>query len=37
MGEAQQAQEPRTERLKTALASRDIPHIYANGFVNDAQ
>ena len=34
MGEAQQAQEPRAERLKAALASRDIPHIYANGFMN---
>ena len=33
MGEMQ-AQDPRTERLKSILASQDIPHIYANGFTN---
>ena len=31
MGEGQDL---RAERLKAALVSQDVPHIYANGFVN---
>ena len=34
MEESQQAQDPFAERIKAALASQDIPHIYANGFIN---
>ncbi len=34
MEELQQTQDQIAKRVETALASQDIPHLYANGFLN---
>lgn len=34
MEETRQRQDLATEKIRSALASRDIPHLYANGFAN---